>query len=150
MEDPDTSRTASAMCGQALMSCLHCWDHELGLAFYLRCCLCRLIGLPHLSVQAGRLSSVLTSRQLSSVATAPSRSCMLSQPLLPTEHRAKFTLSWSVVYSAVNIPVAAAAKSLQSCPTLCNPIDGSQPGFPVPGILQARTLEWLAISFSNA
>ena len=45
---------------------------------------------------------------------------------------------------------AAAAKSLQSCPTLCNPIDGSPPGFPVPGIPQARTLEWVAISFSNA
>ena len=45
---------------------------------------------------------------------------------------------------------AAAAKSLQSCPTLCDPIDGSQPGSPVPGILQARTLEWVAISFSNA
>ena len=50
------------------------------------------------------------------------------------------------------IPAAApaAAKSLQSCPTLCNPIDGSPPGSPVPGILQARTLEWVAISFSNA
>ena len=45
---------------------------------------------------------------------------------------------------------AAAAKSLQSCPTLCDPIDGSPPGCPVPGILQARTLEWVAISFSNA
>ena len=45
---------------------------------------------------------------------------------------------------------AAAAKSLQSCPTLCNPIDGSPPGSSVPGILQARTLEWVAISFSNA
>ena len=45
---------------------------------------------------------------------------------------------------------AAAAKLLQSCPTLCNPIDGSPPDFPVPGILQARTLEWVAISFSNA
>ena len=45
---------------------------------------------------------------------------------------------------------AAAAKSLQSCPTLCDPIDGSQPGSTVPGILQARTLEWVAISFSNA
>ena len=42
----------------------------------------------------------------------------------------------------------AAAKSLQSCPTLCHPTDGSPPGFPVPGILQARTLEWVAISFS--
>ena len=46
--------------------------------------------------------------------------------------------------------VATAAKSLQSCPTLCDPIDGSPPGSPVPGILQARTLEWVAISFSNA
>ena len=44
---------------------------------------------------------------------------------------------------------AAAAKSLQLCPTLCDPIVGSPPGFPVPGILQARTLEWVAISFSN-
>ena len=44
----------------------------------------------------------------------------------------------------------AAAKSLQSCPTLCDPIDSSPPGSPVPGILQARTLEWVAISFSNA
>ena len=44
----------------------------------------------------------------------------------------------------------AAAKSLQSCPTLCNPRDGSPPGFPVPGILQARTLEWVAIFFSSA
>ena len=45
---------------------------------------------------------------------------------------------------------AAAAKSLQSCPTLCDPIAGSPPGSPIPGILQARTLEWVAISFSNA
>ena len=49
------------------------------------------------------------------------------------------------IYAAV-----AAAKSLQSCPTPCDPIDGSPPGSPVPGILQARTLEWVAISFSNA
>ena len=45
---------------------------------------------------------------------------------------------------------AAAAKSLQSCSTLCDPIDGNPLGFPAPGILQARTLEWVAISFSNA
>ena len=45
---------------------------------------------------------------------------------------------------------AAAAKLLQSCPTLCDPIDGSPPGSAIPGILQARTLEWVAISFSNA
>ena len=48
------------------------------------------------------------------------------------------------------VTTAAAAKSLQSCPTLCDPIDGSPQGSPVPGILQARPLEWVAISFSNA
>ena len=48
------------------------------------------------------------------------------------------------------VHAAAAAKSLQSCPTLCDPRDGRPPGSPVPGILQARTLEWVAISFSNA
>ena len=52
--------------------------------------------------------------------------------------------------SDISVYAAAAAKSLQSCPTLCNPIDGSPPGSPVPGILQARTLEQVAISFSNA
>ena len=52
-----------------------------------------------------------------------------------------------VLYVCVSV-AAAAAKSLQSCPTLCDPIDGSPPGSPVPGILQARTLEWVAISFS--
>ena len=53
-------------------------------------------------------------------------------------------------YGEPDYSAAAAAKSLQSCPTLCDPIDGSLPGFAVPGILQARTLEWVAISFSNA
>ena len=48
------------------------------------------------------------------------------------------------------VATAAAAKSLQSCPTLCDSIDGSPSGSPFPGILQARTLEWVAISFSNA
>ena len=52
--------------------------------------------------------------------------------------------------SSAAAAAAAAAKSLQSCPTLCNPMDGSPPGSPVPGILQARTLEWVAISFSHA
>ena len=51
---------------------------------------------------------------------------------------------------SLTISAAAAAKSLQSCPPLCDPIDSSPPGSPVPGILQARTLEWVAISFSNA
>ena len=52
--------------------------------------------------------------------------------------------------ATVSKTAAAAAKSLQSCPNLCDPIDRSPPGFPVPGILQARMLEWVAISFSNA
>ena len=55
----------------------------------------------------------------------------------------------NILYSLAD-NTAAAAKSLQSCPTLCDPIDGSPPGSPVPGIFQARTLEWVAISFSNA
>ena len=54
---------------------------------------------------------------------------------------------WLTYAAAV---AAAAAKSLQSCPTLCDPTDGSPPGSPVPGILQVRTLQWVAISFSNA
>ena len=65
-----------------------------------------------------------------------------------------FTISQvSVQYKASAVPavlVAFAAKSLQSCLTLCHPIDGSPPGSPVPGILQERSLEWIAISFSNA
>ena len=56
----------------------------------------------------------------------------------------------SIILKSQKDPAAAAAKSLQSCPTLCDPIDRSPPGFPVPGILQARALEWVAISFSNA
>ena len=56
----------------------------------------------------------------------------------------------SVLCKQITRDTAAAAKSLQSCPTLCDPIDSSSPGFPAPGILQARTLEWVAISFSSA
>ena len=71
-------------------------------------------------------------------------------PLIPSE---RFASLWILdIYRPSTISIryaAAAAKSLQSCPTLCDP-DGSPPGAPVPGILQARTLEWVAISFSNA
>ena len=76
-----------------------------------------------------------------------------------TEHNNQFGPSQShvsVIFYDSTIPfkrchaAAAAAKSHQSCPTLCNPIGGSPPGSPVPGILQARTLEWVAISFSTA
>ena len=58
----------------------------------------------------------------------------------------KSGLTYACAYAAA----AAAAKLLWLCPTLCDPIDGSPPGFPVPGILQARTLKWVAISFSSA
>ena len=54
-----------------------------------------------------------------------------------------------VLYLFLLLPSTAAAKSLQSCPTLCDPIDGSPPGSPIPGTLQARTLEWVAVSFST-
>ena len=54
------------------------------------------------------------------------------------------------VYMYIYINTLAAAKSLQLCPTLCDPIDGSPPGSPVPGIPKSRTLEWVVISFSNA
>ena len=57
-------------------------------------------------------------------------------------------ITFLILYAAA--AAAAAAKSLQSCLTLCDPIVGSPPGSPIPGILQARTLEWVAISFSNA
>ena len=77
------------------------------------------------------------------------RCCYLSA--LGTRLWSKETVAASLFYScAAAAAAAAAATSLQSCPTLCDPIDGSPPGSPVPGILQARTLEWVAISFSNA
>ena len=69
--------------------------------------------------------------------------------LLWTDFPSKF-ICWNSTSSTLAAAAAAAAKSLQSCPTLCDPIDGSPPGFPIPGILQARTLEGVAISFSNA
>ena len=59
-------------------------------------------------------------------------------------------IPWTEEPSGLLSAAAAAAKSLQSCPTLFDPIDSSPPGSPVPGILQARTLEWVAISFSSA
>jgi len=61
----------------------------------------------------------------------------------------KCSLDSSNFPEEISAAAAAAAKSLQSCPTLCNPIDGSPPGSAIPGILQARTLEWVAISFSR-
>jgi len=73
-----------------------------------------------------------------------------SNPNYLTKAPSSNTRLWRLGLHHMNFAATAAAKSLQSCPTLCNSIDGSPPGSPVPGILQARTLEWVAISFSNA
>ena len=84
------------------------------------------------------LDSILKSRDI----TLPTKVCQdKAMAFLVVMYRCE---SWTIKKAA------AAAKSLQSCPTLCDPIDGSPPGSAVPGILQARTLEWVAISFSNA
>ena len=66
------------------------------------------------------------------------------------EIKRRLLLGRKVMTNLAAAAAAAAAKSLQSCPTLCDPVDSSPPGSPVPGILQARTLEWVAISFSSA
>ena len=70
--------------------------------------------------------------------------------VLQSQRVKKYVILFDTVNSSITAAAAAAAKSLQSCPTLCDPMDGSPPGSPVPGILQERTLEWVAISFSNA
>ena len=74
--------------------------------------------------------------------------CLRSTPEFSPE--LFFALLFTFHYTCSLCHFPAAAKSLQSCPTLCDPIESSPPGSPVPGILQARTLEWVAISFSNA
>ena len=68
------------------------------------------------------------------------------QGCVSNSHRFPIINLWLIF----EVTAAVAAKSLQFCPTLCDPKDGSPPGSPIPGILQARTLEWVAISFSNA
>ena len=75
------------------------------------------------------------------------QTCIYQPWNLPTPHLPTIT---RFIPKSTGILFKEAAKSHQSCPTLCDPIDGSPPGSPVPGILQARTLEWVAISFSNA
>ena len=75
--------------------------------------------------------------------------CLRDQGILPCCNQGNQG-SKVLVFSFGQKEDKTAAKSLQSCPTLCDPIDGSPPGSPIPGTLQARTLEWVAISFSNA
>ena len=88
----------------------------------------------------------------SRLARNPEKSCMCctAGPFWLSILNTAVCMSMTIPNSLTIPSPAAAAKSLQSCPTLCDPIDGSPPGSPVPGILQARTLEWVAISFSNA
>ena len=96
-----------------------------------------LFATPWMAARQGHLSitnSQSSLKLMSIKSVMPSRHLILCHPLLLLPP----------------IPPAAVTKSLQSCLTLCDPIDGSPPGSPVPGILQARTLEWVAISFSNA
>ena len=115
----------------------------------------RMDWLDLLAVQ-GTLKSLL--QHHSSKASVLRRSAFftvqLSHPYMTTGTTTALT-RWTYVDKIMSLflnmlPAAATAKSLQSCPTLGDPIDGSPPGSPVPGILQARTLEWVAISFSNA
>ena len=74
----------------------------------------------------------------------------LFQGIFPTRDQTHISYICIGMAGGFFTTAAAAAKSLQSCPTLCDPVDGSPSGSPIPGILQARTLEWVAISFSNA
>ena len=69
---------------------------------------------------------------------------------VPQNLRVHLQAFWGLATLSLGSSGDSAAKSLQSCLTLCDPIDGSPPGSPIPGILQARTMEWVAISFSNA
>ena len=85
------------------------------------------------------------SRYLLKYVNAPD-ACLKRKSISPKSLQSE----WVTYNSSTENAAAAPAKLLQSCPTLCDPIDSSPPGSPVPGILQARTLEWVAISFSNA
>ena len=78
------------------------------------------------------------------------RGSIVAAQLMPIDGTFKQQWLYFTDYFILLLQQAAAAKSLQSCPTLCDPIDSSPPGSPIPGILYARTLEWVAISFSSA
>ena len=116
--------------------------------------------LPCPSPTPGAYSNSCPSRQwchpIISSSVVPFSACPQSFPASGSFPMSQFfasggqSIGVSASTSVLPMNAAAAAKLLQSCPTLCNPIDDSPPGSPVPGILQARTLEWVAISFSNA
>ena len=107
-----------------------------------------------LKTEDEKLKGILTSRQWLGARQVPREPSTL-RPHVLTQYpdialQTTSDLKMKTALITFQIGLAAAAKSLQSCPTLCDPIDGSPPGSPVPEILQARTLEWVAISFSNA
>ena len=91
------------------------------------------------------------------LALSRNQTCQCLDPRLPAPEQGKINFYYLIhpfcgiiIVAQMNYAMLCYVKSLQLCPTLCDPIDGSPPGFPIPGILQARTLEWVAISFSNA
>ena len=92
---------------------------------------------------------ILQARILKWVAISFSRGSSWPRDRTQVSHISGRCFNLWATWEALSTYAAATAKSLQSCRTLCNPIDGSAPGSPVPGILQARTLEWVAISFST-
>ena len=108
---------------------------------------------PHISHSWSQETSLTTRVQKGSLKVKVGVKSRGDQPICPCSriHLGKemHAHTWKGPAAAA-AAAAAAAKSLQSCPTLCNPIDGSPPGSPIPGILQARTVEWVAIYFSNA
>ena len=115
--------------GWAEASCCHLRAHRLGVIFFLAC------GFSFILKDRDTLSKFMLMVTWSN-----------NLPKLDVVKRPSTISEYGLI---VAVAAAAAAKSLQSCPTLCDPMDSSPPGSPVPGILQARTLEWVAISFSS-
>ena len=127
------------------LSSLHSWRHCC-FPFWIRQLTCSFSNLDHWVYLFFKMISFTEHR--TGKLSSPSPLSSLHPP-----KSIRFSLRRKYYRKIFNLSVgetAAAAKSLQSCPTLCDPTDGSPPGSPIPGILQARTLEWAAISFSNA
>ena len=127
---------------------VHMGPWELTMSYICRLCICDI------TLEAGNQPLEVGTAQKASNATSQGLISTMASWLIDTSAavvtHAFLSIVCVCVYQLLSAAAAAAAKSLQSCPTLCDPIDGSPPGSPVPGILQARTLEWVAISFSNA
>ena len=143
------------MTSDFFQSCGHCWVFQI--CWHIECSSliawsfrilnssARIPSPPLALLVAVLPKAHLTSHSTMSGSESETTPSWLSQSWRP------FLYSFSVCsHHLFLISFYYAAKSLQSCPTLCGPIDGSPPGSPIPGILQARTLEWVAISFSNA